>query len=100
MLSLLCVMTAFSNCARAKAAVPRLPNIDNARSVRLSVWERNFIRKKGILFVAEHIRMTAEEAKQKAEGIRKVILDTYHREVEPSPFFTDLRAGTLSKRRL
>ena len=50
--------------------------------------------------MAEHIKMTAQEAKQKAEAIRKVILDTYHNEVKPSPFFTDLRAGTLSKARL
>ena len=50
--------------------------------------------------MAEHIKMTAQEAKQKAEAIRKVILDTYHREVQPSPFFTDLRAGTLSRARL
>ena len=44
--------------------------------------------------MAEHIKMTVAEAKQKAEGIRKVILDTYHNEVKPSPFFTELRAGT------
>ena len=50
--------------------------------------------------MAEHIKMTAQEAKQKAEAIRKVILDTYHNEVKPSPFFTDLRAGTLSRKRL
>ena len=50
--------------------------------------------------MTEHSKMTAQEAKQKAEAIRKVILDTYHREVEPSPFFTDLRAGTLTRPRL
>src|SRR5215468_9941587 len=50
--------------------------------------------------MAEHIKMTAQEAKQKAEAIRKIILDTYHNEVKPSPFFTDLRAGTLSRKRL
>jgi pyrroloquinoline quinone (PQQ) biosynthesis protein C len=50
--------------------------------------------------VSEHIKMTAPEAKQKAEAIRKIILDTYHKEVKPSPFFTDLRAGTLSRARL
>jgi pyrroloquinoline quinone (PQQ) biosynthesis protein C len=50
--------------------------------------------------VAEHSKMTAAEAKQKAEAIRKVILDTYKNEVKPSPFFTDLRAGTLSQARL
>src|SRR6266566_4004358 len=44
--------------------------------------------------------MTAQEAKQKAETIRKVILDTYRREVQPSPFFNDLRAGNLSQARL
>ena len=50
--------------------------------------------------MTEHSKSTAQEAKQKAEAIRKVILDTYHREVEPSPFFADLRAGTLSRPRL
>jgi len=50
--------------------------------------------------VAEHIKMTAQEAKQKSEGIRKVILDTYREEIKPSPFFTDLRAGTLSRDQL
>ena len=50
--------------------------------------------------MTEHSKMTAQEAKQKAEAIRKLILDTYHREVQPSPFFTDLRAGTLSRPRL
>src|SRR3989475_13167993 len=44
--------------------------------------------------------MTPQEAKQKAEGIRKIILDTYHQEVKPSPFFSELRAGTLSRKRL
>ena len=42
--------------------------------------------------MAEHNKMTAQEAKQKAEAIRKVILDTYKNEVKPSPFFADLRA--------
>ncbi|HEY7322932.1 MAG TPA: hypothetical protein VIE89_35675 [Candidatus Binatia bacterium] len=50
--------------------------------------------------MAEHIKMTAQEAKQKAEAIRKIILDTYHNEVKPSPFFSELRAGTLSRKRL
>ena len=43
--------------------------------------------------MAEHIKMTAQEAKQKAEGIRKVILDTYHNEVKPSPFFQRASGG-------
>ena len=50
--------------------------------------------------MADHSKLSAQEAKQKAEAIRKVILDTYHREVKPSPFFTDLRAGILSRERL
>src|SRR5437016_7872742 len=50
--------------------------------------------------MAEHIKMTPQEAKQKAEGIRKIILDTYHQEVKPSPFFSELRAGTLSRKQL
>ena len=50
--------------------------------------------------MTEHIKMTTQEAKQKAEAIRKIILDTYHNEVKPSPFFSELRAGTLSRKRL
>ncbi len=50
--------------------------------------------------MAEHSKMTAQEAKQKSEAIRKIIIDTYKNEVKPSPFFTDLRAGTLSRPRL
>ena len=46
--------------------------------------------------MTDHSKLSAQEAKDKAEAIRKVILDTYHREVQPSPFFTDLREGTLS----
>jgi pyrroloquinoline quinone (PQQ) biosynthesis protein C len=48
----------------------------------------------------ERIKLTPQEAKDKTEAIRKVILDTYHREVQPLPFFNDLRAGTLSRPRL
>src|SRR5438132_13049553 len=48
--------------------------------------------------MTEHIKMTTQEAKQKAEAIRKIILDTYHNEVKPSPFFSELRAGTLSRK--
>jgi len=50
--------------------------------------------------VTDHSKLSAQEAKQKSEAIRKVILDTYHREVKPSPFFADLRAGTMSRERL
>src|SRR5438046_8775790 len=50
--------------------------------------------------MAEHIKMTPQEAKQKAERIRKIILDTYYQEVKPSPFFSELRAGTLSRKQL
>src|SRR5688572_3279867 len=77
----------------------RKPHIDIAQNLRLRILVAIIVSWKGII-VAEHIKMTAQEAKQKAEAIRKVILDTYHREVQPSPFFTDLRAGTLSRPRL
>jgi hypothetical protein len=50
--------------------------------------------------MAEHIKMTPPEAKREAERIRKIILDTYHKEIEPSPFFTDLRAGARARARL
>src|SRR5688500_14361641 len=75
------------------------PHIDIAQNLRLRILVAIIVSWKGII-VAEHIKMTAQEAKQKAEAFRKVILDTYHRVVQPSPFFTDLRAGTLSRSRL
>ena len=50
--------------------------------------------------MAVHRVMTVQEAKLKSAAIRKIILDTYHDEVWPAPFFTDLRAGTLSRPRL
>jgi pyrroloquinoline quinone (PQQ) biosynthesis protein C len=50
--------------------------------------------------MAEHIKMTPQEAKQKVEAIRRIILDTYEKEIKPQPFFNELRAGTLSRKRL
>jgi hypothetical protein len=50
--------------------------------------------------MGEHIKMTPQEAKRQVERIRQIILDTYHNEIESSPLFTDLRAGTLSRVRL
>ncbi|TMA56515.1 MAG: hypothetical protein E6J73_20950, partial [Deltaproteobacteria bacterium] len=58
-------------------------NIDISRSLRLRIMIPIMGRK-------EPTRDT----------IRKVILDTYRREVQPSPFFNDLRAGNLSQARL
>src|SRR5262249_38974683 len=90
-----------SVCAQEKGAQQVTPsNIDNSASVRLSfIMIVKVLLWKGFT-VTEHIKMTAAEAKQKAEAIRKVILDTYHQEVKPSPFFSELRAGTLSRKRL
>jgi len=47
--------------------------------------------------MAEHIKMTPQEAKEKVAALRKIVLDTYEREVKNQPFFTELRAGTLAR---
>ena len=47
--------------------------------------------------MAEHVRMTPEEAKAKVAALRKTVLDTYENEIKDHPFFRELRAGTLSK---
>ena len=46
--------------------------------------------------MAEHIRLSPEEAKAKVASLRQIVLDTYEREVKNQPFFKELRAGTLS----
>lgn len=50
--------------------------------------------------MAEHIKMSPSEAKEKVAGLRQIVLDTYHQEIKDHPFFNDLRAGTLSRQRL
>ena len=43
--------------------------------------------------MAEHIKMSPQEAKKKVAALRKVVLDTYDKEVKNHPFFQDLRPG-------
>src|SRR3989442_11891821 len=50
--------------------------------------------------MAEHIKMSPQEAKEKVAALRQIVLDTYGREIKDQPFFNDLRAGTLSDKRL
>lgn len=50
--------------------------------------------------MAEHLKLTPTEAQEKVRALRQIVLDTYHSEIENLPFFTELRAGTLSRKRL
>ncbi len=50
--------------------------------------------------MAERMGMSPQEAKQKVAALRKIVLDTYDKEVKDLPFFTELRAGTLPRANL
>ena len=50
--------------------------------------------------MAEHLRLSPREAQEKVAVLRRIVLDTYDRTIKDQPFFTDLRAGTLSRARL
>jgi pyrroloquinoline quinone (PQQ) biosynthesis protein C len=50
--------------------------------------------------MAQHIKLTPEEAKAKVSALRQIVLDTYEKEIKNHPFFQDLRAGTMSRKRL
>ena len=50
--------------------------------------------------MAERMGMSPPEAKQKVAALRKIVLDTYDKEVKDLPFFTELRAGTLPRENL
>jgi pyrroloquinoline quinone (PQQ) biosynthesis protein C len=47
--------------------------------------------------MAEHIKMTPQEAKAKVAALRQIVLDTYEKEIRNHPYFRDLRAGTLER---
>jgi pyrroloquinoline quinone (PQQ) biosynthesis protein C len=47
--------------------------------------------------MAEHIKMSPQEAKAKVQALRQIVLDTYEKEIRNHPFFTELRAGTLPR---
>lgn len=36
--------------------------------------------------MAEHIKMSPQEAKQKVAALRKIVLDTYAKEIKDHPF--------------
>ena len=50
--------------------------------------------------MAEHIKMTPQEAKAKVAALRSIVLDTYEKEIKSHPFFKELRAGTLEREHL
>ncbi len=50
--------------------------------------------------MAERMGLSPQEAKQKVAALRKIVLDTYDKEVKDLPFFTELRAGTLPRENL
>jgi hypothetical protein len=50
--------------------------------------------------MARHVKLSPAEAKEKVAALRKIVLDTYGKEVKYQPFFKELRAGTLSRERL
>jgi pyrroloquinoline quinone (PQQ) biosynthesis protein C len=44
--------------------------------------------------------MSPEEAKQKVEALRRIVLHSYERTIKNQPFFVELRAGTLPRAKL
>lgn len=50
-----------------------------------------------ITFVGAPIKMSPEEAKERVASLRRIVLDTYDRELKNLPFFKELRAGSLSR---
>jgi pyrroloquinoline quinone (PQQ) biosynthesis protein C len=50
--------------------------------------------------MAQHIKMTPDEAKAKVSALRQIVLDTYEKEIKNNSFFQDLRAGTMSRKQL
>ena len=50
--------------------------------------------------MAEHLKLSPKEAKERVAALRRIVLDTYDSEIKDQDFFKDLRAGTLSRQRL
>lgn len=50
--------------------------------------------------MAERIKLSSQEAKQKVAELRQIVLNVYHNEIKDHPFFRDLRAGKLTRRQL
>lgn len=50
--------------------------------------------------MAEHVRLTPQEAKEKVAALRQVVMDTYEKTIKNQPFFVELRAGTLPRKKL
>jgi pyrroloquinoline quinone (PQQ) biosynthesis protein C len=47
--------------------------------------------------MAEHVRMSEQEAKEKVAALRQVVMDAYDKTIKNQPFFVELRAGTLPR---
>ena len=50
--------------------------------------------------MAEHVKMSPQEAKEKVAALRQVVFDTYEKTIKNQPFFVELRAGTLPREKL
>jgi len=50
--------------------------------------------------MAEHVKMSPQEAKEKVAALRQVGFDTYEKTIKNQPFFVELRAGTLPRQKL
>jgi pyrroloquinoline quinone (PQQ) biosynthesis protein C len=50
--------------------------------------------------MAEHVRMSPEEARERVAALRRIVLDAYERTIRDQPFFVELRAGTLPRAKL
>jgi len=50
--------------------------------------------------MAEHLRRTPQEAKEKVAALRQVVMETYEKSIKNQPFFVELRAGTLPRQKL
>ena len=46
--------------------------------------------------MAERMAMSPQEAKQTVAALRKIVLDTYDKEIKDLPFFTELPGGYSS----
>jgi pyrroloquinoline quinone (PQQ) biosynthesis protein C len=50
--------------------------------------------------MAEHVRLSSQEAKDKVASLRQVVMDTYEKTIKNQPFFVELRDGTLPRTKL
>ncbi|MGE5218236.1 MAG: hypothetical protein ACM3SP_14645 [Chloroflexota bacterium] len=50
--------------------------------------------------MAEHVRLSSQEAKDEVASLRQVVMDTYEKTIKNQPFFVELRDGTLPRTKL